>query len=233
LICARRVKSVNDILDFSLDSAFISGLAVSDTEKIIPGLDYPALNSNEPSFDSPDLGLGLDVVSDTDAFVVPWDDGFVSANPPDLATPQKSCQAEEDSQISDVLQARDAQVCLPKEAEGLGLPLDLGTEPWWRRFFPLTEPTTESDKKPPPSRHTSSISDPQNVPEISPDSFRELSEEFEREKKCPREFPIRCCSDYVLGYRFSYQTRAVYFIKFDDCAESTFRVRLRSNGPNN
>lgn len=201
-------ESIDHTEGFSANTTLNSDVIISNPAQTISDLNVPALNPSELIFDSDNLGLNQNFpISNIDTHSIASNDDFVDA---DLLT-ESSCQFKEDGQTNDVLRARDEKPCLPSKAEDFGLPLDLGTDSWWRRVFPSKKPSS-----------TPSIPGLQDVPQISPDSFKGLSEEVGQEQKCPREFPIRCCSNYASGYQAEYQIRTIYFIAVEDCVASTF-----------
>jgi hypothetical protein len=149
-----------------------------------------------------------------------WENDLVDADQGSLAALPSSCQAQEVGLTSGVLRARSGEVCVPNQAEDFGLPLDLGTEAWFRRFFPQRDPTPQPPgQKPPPPPGIFRI--PENVPELSQDDFSELSEEVDTEKKrCPRKFPLRCCSDHIAGHQVRYSITPIHFIFRRNCPSS-------------
>lgn len=200
-------ESIDHTQGFSANTGLNLDVIISNPAQTIPDLNDPALNPNELIFDSDNLGFDPNFpISDIDTYSIASNDDFVDA---DLLI-ESSCHVGKDGQTSDVLRARDGNPCLPSKAEDFGLPLDLGTDSWWRRLLPQKKPS-------PPS-----IPGVQDVPQISPDTFREFSEEVGQEPKCPREFPIPCCSNYASGYQASFQVKTIYFIAAEDCAASTF-----------
>jgi hypothetical protein len=148
-----------------------------------------------------------------------WENEFVDADPVSLAALPSSCQAQEFGLTSGILRARSGEVCVPNQAGDFGLPLDLGTEAWFRRVPQRNPAPPPPGQKPPPPPGI--YPPPENVPELSQDAFSELVQQVETEKKrCPREFPRRCCSDHIAGYQVRYSITPIHFIFRGSCPSS-------------
>lgn len=205
-------ETIYHSLGSSANIAFNPDLFPSGTEQTISDLKDPASNSNELFFDSPSLDYDPNIpISDLNRYAtIATNTGF---DDPDLiansALLESFCQVEENGQINDVLRARDNPAC---KTEDFNLPLDFGTDSWWRRIFPARKPAPKPGSSPLPG-----VLEPDNVPMISPEIYKGFFNEVDEERRCPKEFPIRCCSGYVMGYQAAVQYRTIYFIGSEDC----------------
>lgn len=221
----------------SADIASNLDLFLGNTEQTSSNWNDPASNPNDLLFDSQSLDHDANLpISDLDRYTtIATNTGLDDTNPvASSALLESSCQVEENGQVKDVLRARDGPAC---KTENFNLPLDFGTDSWWRRLLPPRKPATKPGSSPAPG-----ILEPQNVPIISPDTYRGYFNEINEERRCPKEFPIRCCSGYVTGYQGGVQDgfhyRTVYFIGSDNCIPSKFlqnsaqsMYELSSNSP--
>ena len=181
----------------------------------------PASKPNDFLFDSQSLDYDANIpFSDPDRDTTIATNAELGHTDPAASSSllESSCRVEGNGQINDVLRARDSPAC---KTEDLNLPLDFGTDSWWRKLFPPKKPASKPGLSPVPGGPN-----PQNVPMITPDIFKGFFNEIDEERRCPKEFPIRCCSGYVMGYQAGLQEglqfRTIYFIGHDDCVPSTF-----------
>jgi hypothetical protein len=204
-----------------LDIGFNSGIDPTNEYSVIDPLDqhWDSTELTETIFDDPGPGFHPEDPFYNHENSLAWENEFVDADPVSLAALPSSCQAQEFGLTSGILRARSGEVCVPNQAGDFGLPLDLGTEAWFRRIPQRNPAPPPPGKKPPPPPGI--YPTPENVPELSQDAFSELVQEVETEnKRCPREFPRRCCSDHIAGYQVRLSITPIHFIFRGSCPSS-------------
>ena len=185
---------------------------ISDVDLFTSGELTPLLNSNvnEPISGFTEEDVKMDTLADNSGTFIPLENLNIADGLVDPNLLQSSCQTE-GSVMDDALQARDTS-CPPNGGkESIAVP-DLFRDPeaGWPRFLPQKKKAS---------------SEPQGLTALdSLLNFLGLGEGT----RCPPDYPIRCCSDFLSGWSYFFDARPLYYIHPFDCSASELSVPFLS-----
>ncbi len=202
----RSAPQVEDLFSygFSEPVSDIGLLSSEDFDFLNPDSDQLVGSPEELVFDSADVIISADKTGFNADTYTPWVDILFTDDSLNSVTLQSSCLLEDDVP-NDMLRVRDGSSCPAINGEDIIEQPEIfqDAEGWWWRIFPPKE-------KPP--------SEKQDVTPL--DSFRDMFDGVKMDEECPAEYPIRCCTDRVIGGTYIDEGRPVYYVRPRHCIPS-------------